>query len=298
MNPIIENLNWLDKTVSLYNTHADNIGKPATYRDILLCQFAKDLPAIIAIRKLDRFAPDYKIKSKPFKAKLQCYTPAALFESKATGNVIELHRTGVLQLDFDWDSISMYDLEDLKACVFSLPFIGFCGLSCSGFGFYALALIAEPEKLSEYAEHCFEIFKSYGIKPDESKGKKPESLRYLSYDANMLIRENPTPLLISHFKPQQQYNSRYTNKVYTSSNRSISAAVTAGLRSLQFVISGQRFNTVQKVSYSLGGLNEPGLIDKIIETILNNSSFAKEEEEFIKCAEKCFKEGMKKPFNN
>jgi hypothetical protein len=35
-------------------------------------------------------------------------------------------------------------------------------------GFYALALIAEPDKLSDYAEHCFEVLKDYGIQPDES----------------------------------------------------------------------------------------------------------------------------------
>ena len=286
---------WLDKTVSLYNTHSDNTGMPASYRDILLCKFAKDLPAIIALRKLDRFAPDYKIQAKPLKATLQCYTPAALLESKATGNVIELNRTGIMQLDFDYDDIKDYDLQDLKKAVFNLDFICFCGLSCSGYGFYALALIAEPARLSEYAEHCFEIFKSYGIKPDESKGKKSENLRYLSYDANMLIKQDVQPLQISHFKKKQAVANTLNYNISTYKPNAGNALLNAELMKLNKVQSGERWATVQKTSYTIGGFNNPAYLHDINSAILNNLSFAGEVTKYLKCATVCFNEGMKNP---
>ena len=107
-------MSWMNTQVSLYSTHADNTGRPATFRDVLLDDFARDLPALIKLGKLDR--------------------QAALLESKARGQVQKIHRTGIMQLDFDHESISEYDVEELKQCVFSLPFVGFCGLSCSGDG--------------------------------------------------------------------------------------------------------------------------------------------------------------------
>lgn len=288
----------MDKQVSLYTTFNDNTGRPATYREIIFSQFAKDLPALVELRKLDRNATDYKIQAKPFKTGLQCFTPAALLASKAQGNVIEINRPGVMQLDFDYDSIKDYDLEEIKHCVFSLPFIGFCGTSCSGYGFYALALIAEPNRLDEYAEHCFEVFKADGIKADESKGKKSENLRFISYDANMLVRENPEPLHVNQFKTKQ---APKVNQPYTftpSHNGNSNATLNAGLKELQDVQSGSRWETVQRVAYSIGGLNNYSYLQDIINTINRNPAFIGEEIKYCKCAKDCFNAGINKPFNN
>ena len=288
--------NWIDKKVSLYENHRDNKGREASYRDIMLTQFAKDLPAIAGLRKLNILAPDYKIQSKPFKAGLQCFTPAALMVSKEKGNSTVTSLTGIMQLDFDYGDIKNYDLVELKQAVFKLPFIAFCGLSCSGFGFYALALIAEPERLNEYAEHCFEIFKtSYGISPDESKGKKPENLRYLSYDANMLIRYNPEPLRIKHFKTKQaiKKNPAYTYK--HSQNGSSNSILNTELSKLQNVQSGNRWATVQKVAYTIGGLNNVDYLNQINHAIISNPTFIGEEQKYLKCAYSCFMAGSKAP---
>ena len=286
---------WLDKTVSLYSTHSDNTGKPATYRDIIFTKFAKDFSGILALRKLDRTTPDYKIKAKQFKSKLQCYTAAGLLKSKAAGNVIVVHVNGVMQLDFDWDAICMYNIEELKACIFNLPFIGYCGLSCSGYGFYALALIAEPERLSEYAEHVFKVLLNFGIKADTSKGKKVENLRYISYDANALVRENPTALQLRPFKarlatlPPRPYN--YPAAGSNDSN----ALLNKGLRTLEQVISGERWPTVQKVAFTVGGLGNPVHLQKLIDAINSNSAFAGEEKKYINCAINRFNAGALQP---
>ncbi len=291
---------WMHKQVSLYKSHSDNIGRAETYRDILLCHCAKDLPTLIEIGKLDRNAENYKTQKLDLKAKLQAFTPAALLASKAKDNVQVINRTGVMQLDFDNEAINEYDLEELKQCVFSLPFIGFCGVSCSGDGFYALALIAEPERLEDYAEHCFCVLLDYGIKADKSKGKKVENLRYVSYDSNMLIRHNPEPLQIKNFRklvePKPKFNSHNTSINITGfkSNRALIEKELAIIQSTQV---GQRWGAVQQAAYTLGGLNEPSLISEIINTINYNSAFAGEEEKYYKCAKDCFIAGSQKPLS-
>ena len=287
-------MSWMNTQVSLYSSHGDNTGRPATLRQVLLTDCIHDLPALIKLGKLDRQDPEYKQKKQALKATLQCYTPAALLACKARGQVKEIHRTGIMQLDFDHADISEYDTEELKRCVFSLPFIGFCGLSCSGDGFYALALIAEPERLAEYAEHCFDVLLSFGIKADTSKGKKVENLRYVSYDAGMLIRENPVSLKIQRFKPKPEIKPVYTG----NSGQEITAAHPLVKRQLALLMGatvGSRWQTGQKAAYTLGGLGDPGLLDAITACIQWNRAFARQEGKYIKCAGKCFADGMLQP---
>lgn len=288
-------MNWLDKQVSLYSTHVDNMGEAATYREILLSRFGSNIPEIVALRQLDKNEPDYKVQKLELKSKLQCFTPAALLgcKRKGAGQVIE--RTGVMQLDFDYNDIKGHDIEQLKEAVFSLPCICFCGLSCSGDGFYALVLIEDPGKLSEYAEHCFEFFKTYGIQPDESKGKKVENLRYISYDANMLIRENPEPLQITHFKRKEQPKSYYEYKSTSYHKGSNDGLVHKLLCDITQAQVGQRWATVQRSAYTIGGLDNPNAWNEIKSAIINGGAFAGEEEKYLKCAEVCFKEGSLKP---
>ena len=290
---------WMQKQVSLsYKTHSDNTGRAETYRDILLCHCAKDLPTIMELKKLDRNSEGYKQRKLDLKKNLQAFTPAALLATKAKDQVEVIHRTGVMQLDFDYDGIKDYDIEELKQCVFSLPFIGFCGLSCSGDGFYALALIAEPERLEDYAEHCFCILLDYGIKADKSKGKKVENLRYVSYDANMLIRHEPDPLQVMNFrklvepKPQFQSNNTSINLTGFKNNKALIEKELAIIQSAQV---GGRWGAVQHAAYTLGGLCEPGLLSEIINTISYNSAFSGEEEKYYECARVCFNDGSLNP---
>lgn len=308
---------WLDSKTSMYECHADNVGRPLTYRDILLTRFAiphrwfhfhgqswvngqsNDLDTIIELRQLDRSANNYKIQKGELKNRLQCFTPAALLASKKKDHVIEIERTGVMQLDFDYQDVCEYDIEELKRCVFSLPFIGFCGLSCSGDGFYAMALIAEPDRLSEYAEHCFAILhQGYGITADTSKGKKIENLRYVSYDSNMLIRENPEPLRIKRFQPKPApIKTVYGNQPMRTYSEN-DALIRASLNRIKTAQTGQRWQTIQQVAFTLGGLGDPSIIHSIKAEIESNSEFNGEEEKYCKCAEVCFKDGSMKPLQH
>jgi hypothetical protein len=293
---------WIDKQVSLYTSHRDNTGRPASYRQILLSEFGKDFPEIYKLRQLEKAHDnqqvnnvDYKIKKAELKSKLQCFAPSALLQSRAKGNIIEINRTGIMQLDFDYVDIQDYDIEELKQCIFNLPFIAFCGLSCSGKGFYVLALIAESEKLNEYAEHCFKVFQQFGIKPDTSKGRNVNDLRYLSYDANMLMREQPEILRITHLSRQEApkpfYIANYTKKSFAAD----CGLINKELQSLKVVNVGYRWQTVQKVSYTLGGLNDSSVLKSIKQAIESNRSFAGEEKKYLQCAEICFNAGSQKP---
>jgi hypothetical protein len=290
-------MSWLDKKVSLYNTHSDNTGKVTTIRDILLCDFVRDLSTIIELKSLDRSQPGYEQRKRELKNTLQCFTPAALLRSKAKGQVEVIEPTGLMQLDFDYDSIKDYCIDELKAAVFDLPFIAFCGGSCSGGGFYALAVIQEPEKLFDYAMHCFDVLDRYGVHPDRSKGRKPENLRYVSYDATMLIKDNPKPLHIKHFKPKAAPKPiNYTNplpKAVTGNRQALRA-----IEAIRTAPIGNRFPTVQKWAYTLGGYNDRSLLEQITDVIKCSSQYTGMEDKYLKCAVDQFSAGQSKPFNN
>lgn len=292
--------NWIDKQVSLYNSHRDTIGHPATFREVLFYSYTEYLPVIEDLRKLELQHDageindvDHKVRKAGLKSKLPCFAPSALLRSRATQDIIEL--TGILQLDFDYVDIQDYDIQDLKECVFSLPFIAFCGLSCSGKGFYALALIEDPKKQREYADHIFNVLKKYSIKPDTTKGRNANDLRYVSFDENMLVRENPVPLKIIQFKaketPKPVYPANYTPKAFNGTDGRVSRQIEAVLNCQV----GQRWATVQKAAFTLGGINDPDAFPNIINAIENNSAFAGEEEKYFKCAEDCFNAGAQKP---
>src|SRR5262245_50026299 len=134
---------WLDKQVSLYNNCRDKVGGVATFRKILLSDFARDIKTIVQLKSLT--SSDDK-KRTELKKHLQCYTPGGLFSTRSS---LPIQKTGILQLDFDSKDVCGYDINELKRSVFKLPFIAFCGISCSGAGFYAFALIGEPDKLAQ-----------------------------------------------------------------------------------------------------------------------------------------------------
>lgn len=292
-------MSWLDNIqASQYKTHdafADPCGMAATYRQILLCPSHELLTLLIELRNLDHSDPAYKTKKLAIKAMLPCYTPAAWLANRRKGLVEVIKRTGLLQLDFDYADILEYDIRELMQCVFSLPFVCFCGLSCSGDGFYALVMIAEPDRLAEYAEHLFAILLEYGIKADTSKGKKVENLRYMSYDSKMLIRENPEPLRIKHFKTLTAPKKPATlnHSIYTGND----GIVRASLTRIKDAKTGQRWQTVQQVAYTLGGLGDNSLIHAIKSEIESNPEFNGEELKYCKCADDCFVAGMQKPLN-
>lgn len=296
-------MNWENLPSGLYNNHFDVTGQPTTLRKALFSDFGRDLDTIIELRELDPVAPDYEKKKKRLKDSLQGFTPSALLtdraaltdEQKARG--ITMHNkvisySRVMQSDFD--DISDYDPGELKQAIGSLPFVFYVGLSCTGRGLVALSLIDEPEKLEQYALHCFEVFKEYGLPIDTSKGRNVNDLRYVSYDSNPFMRDDPTPLHISRFKTKQEAKKRTEQTpVYNSTGEG--GLLKWGLNEISQAQTGQRWATVQRVAYTLGGKYGKDVLGKIEQVIKDNPEFTGLEEKYIKCAVVCCEAGASKP---
>jgi hypothetical protein len=153
---------------------------------------------------------------------------------------------------------------------------------------YVFAKIAEPDRLHDYAEHIFKVFEYYQIPIDTSKGRKVNDLRFVSYDANMLVREYPEALKIKrYYKP---FEKKINPVKYPKSPNKL---IAWGITKIQSAQEGNRFDTVRKVAYTLGGYSFG--LDEIKKAINCSSQFMGEENEFLKVADKCFKAGSLKP---
>ncbi len=292
----------MSKQVTLYNSVADTVGKPMAIGEVLFTEAdryhtwrgerLRDSDVIIQLRGLDREGLDYDKRKDGLKKRLQCFTPAGLLQSRAKGRLKEHSRTGLLQLDFDAKDIARYDLTELKQNVFKLPFIAYCALSCSGKGFYALACIAEPEKLAQYAEHLFEVFRRKGITIDASKGRNVHDLRYMSYDSKHLVRANPDVLKVTDFlKPLQKAITYGT--VLSRPATSNKALVKSQLQKLSDP-EHPRIQVICRVAYTLGGIGDPGLLDTIKKELTDNEAWWDDMVRYIHAAEYQFEQGAKK----
>lgn len=293
-------MHWLDLEVSLFNCVADNYGRARTFRQILLTDFAvtheyiyrdynqnkwipgtaNDLETICSLRQGNI---SDKIQAKQ---SLQCFTPSALFACKKKGQEKLIHLNPILQLDFD--GLQDYDIEEVKAAIFNLPFVCFVGKSVSGNGVFALVRIAAPEKLNEYAQRCFEVFNYLELPVDTTKGRNHTDLRFVSYDSNMLIRDDPQPL---------QINIRKKLKPITTVPRPVlnntSGLVKWAIRQIENSQVGQRFETVRRVSYACGGRG-CGL-DEIKDAIRFSIQYKGCEQKYLTHAMEAYEAGMLKP---
>lgn len=295
-----KNISWLHLKTSLFCCAADNYGKQRTFHQILFSDFACihpwyfkdnktgqwesgtsiDLETIIDIRK----GAATKEEIPLLKQTIQCYTPSALFECKKKGQEKLISCLPILQLDFD----KLDNIEETKKSIFNLSCVCYVGKSVSGHGLFALILIEEPDKLKEYAEHCFIIFNYYGLRPDTSKGRNYTDLRFVSYDANSLYRHDPEPLKIKHFhtlpkKPHKPFAGKSTD----------SKIISWAINQVQEAQPGNRFETVRRVAYCLGG-HGVGL-DEIKEAINNSTQYSGVESKYITHADEGFKAGQEKP---
>lgn len=282
-------MNWKNKQVSFYRTHLDTTGTIIPLGQILFSR--KIRSEITRLRQLDRNAPDYEQRKRSIKNQLPCF---ALNELVGRKQVVTY--SGLMQIDFDRKDCEQFDIEEMKQAVFSLPFVCYVSLSCSGDGFFAIAAIGESESQREYAEHIFRILKKSGLSCDESKGRNYNDLRYVSCDENVLSRDEVEPLKISHFNgntdTKKVFLTHRSTKAFKGDNEPL---IRAQLQKIQSAQIGERWNTVQRTSFTLGGLNDPTLINQIEEAIKGNPSFAGQEKKYLKCANECFRAGTLKP---
>lgn len=287
------------------------MGTSTTLRDVLFTAFAvphdgrNDLDTIIDLRKLDPNDSEYDIKKRKLKKTMQGYTPAATLltrglteDEEQAGMKIEdkvIVRTGIVPIDFD--DLEQYDISEVKQAIGALPFVGYCGLSVSGRGLFALVVTAEPNRQKEYASHLWDVFDYYGIPPDRTKGGNVNDLRYVSYDSNPVIRDYPVPLHIKRFKPKPA-PKRQPAPIYQNNNGKQEKAVSNAIIAITNAQIGQRFETVRRKAYALAGFGDPGLLDIIQDAIRATPAFTGQESKYLKHAIEGFEAGSKKPFIN
>lgn len=283
-------MSWLEFTTSYYSSYYDTTGTRTTFCDILFHQCFRFSGILQELKSLDETSSNYSKEKTRLKSLLSLYA-LNLLETR-TGKV--LNRSGLIQFDFDYNEIYAYDIGELIEAIYSLPFIAFVSRSCSGKGIYAFAMIAEPDKQKEYAEHCFRIFSNYGVNPDTSKGRNPNDLRYISIDtAFMKWREHPEPLKIERLITHQSQPS-VIGKIMTTSHLP-NLTINRALQNINNAQHGNRFPTVQKYAYVLGGYRDESLLVSLTDIIQNNPVYANERRKLMKCAEDCFRAGFNKP---
>lgn len=184
-------MDWQDEIVSFYTNVRAKTGTVKPIGEILCMD---NEAAVMPLRKLNYQGANYGQQLQALKYSLPLF---ALNELEKDRKTVVFALTGLIQLDFD--KVPQHNIEVLKQAVFALPFICYCSLSCSGRGFYAIAMIAEPERQREYAVQFQNVFAAYGIPIDKTKGVNPNELRFVSYDKKPLIKDQVEPLRIKRF---------------------------------------------------------------------------------------------------
>lgn len=299
---------WMDYKTGLFPCAMKNRGVITSYQYALFTAFAvphnwsykddntdqwingnsNDLDTILKIRSLDTTSEDYAAEKLKAKLTMQCIMPSSACDYKKTGCENILSFNPFLQLDFD--NLYDFDIEEVKQAIFDLPFVCMVQKSVSGFGLWALAMIEEPEKLAAYAEHCFTLFEKYQIPIDTGKGMNPTQLRFLSWDQNVIWRDDPKPLKVKRFN---------TRKVEVKKSRPItfnsdtSVPIRWAVKEVINAQIGQRFETVRKVAYTLGGHNSG--LEEIKQAIKSSSQYTGVTKKYLRHADEAFQAGKKNP---
>lgn len=124
------------------------------------------------------------------KAALPAVTVSAIMQGgHAKENVTR--QTDVICIDFDEkDNGHLTNFAELKTIIAAVPYVGYCGRSCGGRGFFVLMPIAAPYRFAEQYAAAVEYLKGYGLTADQSC-KDITRLRFVSYDPEPYINEQP-----------------------------------------------------------------------------------------------------------
>jgi hypothetical protein len=299
---------WMDYNTGLFPCVQNNNGVLVSYKYSFFTAFAvphnwfykddntdqwingnsNDLDTILSLRTLNINSEDYAAKKLQAKLTIQCIMPSASCDYKKKGSENILTYNPFLQLDFD--NLHEYDIEEVRQAIIDLPFVCLVQKSVSGFGLWALVMIEEPGKLAAYAEHCFTLFEKYKIPIDTGKGMNPTQLRFLSWDQNIVWRDDPKPLKVKRFNTRKVEVKKSKPVVF---NTDSSALIKWALKEITAAQIGQRFETVRKIAYTLGGHNTG--LDEIKQAIEFSSQYQGVTKKYLRHADEAFQAGQKNP---
>lgn len=171
-----------DKTISVYDTAFDNVGKEQLLSDFLFDGTHQE--EIMRIR-----ATEDKATRSMLKRQLPCATVSSRFlPSRSACNLTE--HSGFICLDIDGqDNPNITDFDELKRQLSVIPQIAYAGLSVSGKGLFLLVPIQYPSCHMQHFLQLVDDFDKMGIKLDRNCSDVCRC-RVKSYDANQYVNEN------------------------------------------------------------------------------------------------------------
>lgn len=189
-------MKYLDKTVSIYQSVADNKGSATTLRTFLLSEkYRKEVEHIRTISD--------KEQRNELKKKLPLVTVSGVFEPTRSSNNLKEH-TGLICIDIDGsDNIHIKNFSELKTQLSNIKEVLFCAVSVSGNGYFAIIPIKNPNNHREHFIAMQEDFKSLGINIDIAC-KDVTRLRGYSYDPQPYINED-AEIYNRVFVPEKKY---------------------------------------------------------------------------------------------
>ena len=121
-----------------------------------------------------------KTDNKKIKDFLPCYTVSGTFDTRKAQSIIS--HSGIVCIDIDEkDNLDVVNFSEVKKLIGQIPYVAYCGLSCSGKGYFVFIPIKYTDKHREQYESICDDFERCGITVDR-QCSDPTRLRFASFD--------------------------------------------------------------------------------------------------------------------
>lgn len=146
-------------------------------------------------------------KRKAIKSQLPCITPGGTFSHISGAGITEPSGFLCADLDYKPEEGINPDLEgfDLKKEIARLPYVAYCGSSCSGKGYFLIIPIADASKYKAYYRALQADFKRGGLTLDKACSNIAFK-RFVSWDDNPYINTAARPY--SYTLPEREHTIR------------------------------------------------------------------------------------------
>lgn len=146
-------------------------------------------------------------KRQALKDNLPCITPGGTFGHVSRGGLI--NPSGFLCADLDYKPEKGINTAlsgfDLKAEISRLPYVAYCGHSCSGAGYFLIIPIKDPSKYKDYYRALAADFEKGGLTLDAACSNIAFK-RFVSYDDNPYINTAAQPY--AYTLPEREHTTR------------------------------------------------------------------------------------------